>query len=368
MTSHRNEWTGWLRSRELGRLARAAGAILLLALPLSARVCAEVVHTPVRGYIELTSGEYFCSWDTDQICHPCVNDADTPDEDRLIVAFGVTAPTYVAYGEIEGTVTPFVEIDGVTLTPDLLPTGSFFRSGVFWRDFFVPANCPNGAEPGVIYTIGSLPEATVQGDGTAEFDIPAAEAGLVPFSFRFCNEFVYWGVGCEIGGSQTQRWRLHLPQELRAFVVPAGDAPPVAPPGLDIVVDLQSGPGGTLTMTRGAGPTPVGEPLVGPPGYWEVNADLAPASFAAEIILGFAVADLPPEITPEELVVLLFDPAVDAWLPLATEIDAAAGLATATTDMFGVLALGAEPSVRAHAASWSTVKGLYATRPRGDRD
>jgi hypothetical protein len=348
--------TRWRRFRSLAWLAVAAGfAVLQLAVVASA----EVVHTPVRGYIELTSGEYYCSWGADNVCHPCVNDADTPDEDRLMVAFGVTGPGYVAYGEISGTVAPFVEIDGVTLTPDLLPVGSFFRSGLYWQDYFVPSACPNGDAPGVVYNIGSLPEGSGQADGTAVLDIPKEDASLIPFSIRFCNEFVYWGVGCGVAGSQTNRWRLHLPQELRAFVVPGGDAPPVVPAGLDIVVDFREGVGGTLSMTHGLGSAPVGESLMGVPGYWEVNTDMPQESFVADVILSFAAADLPPGVQPEELTMVVYDAEAGGWRDLLTVVDPEVGTATATTDRLSVMALAVDPPVELKTRSWGAVKATY---------
>jgi hypothetical protein len=338
-------------------------AVGLVILSLSSAATAEVIVTPVRGYIELDSDSYTCSWGTDNICHPCVNDADVPDEQRLMLAFGVTSPTSRAYGRIAGTVSPFVEIDGVTVTPDLLPSGSFFRVGLYWQDYFVPPACGNGDQPGVTYSIGAVASGSVQRDGVATIDIPKEQASLIAFEISFCNQFVYLGSGCGIAGSATNRWRLHMPQALQAYALDAGDAPPLAPSGMGITVDLLQGPGGTLTVTRGESPPPVGPPLEGAPGYWEVNTDMPAESFSALVDLEFATADLPPGITPEELTATVFDPVAGDWRLLPTTVDAASGTATAMTNQFGVLALATVQAVPTQAVTWSALKAIYSQRP-----
>lgn len=326
----------------------------LILIPVA--TMAEVVHTPVLGDIVLGSASYDCPQGT---CQPCVNDVDFPGDTRLMLAFGTTGPTLDAWGTISGTVAPFVEIDGVQLFPSLLPTGSFFRAGLVWHDFLVPGSCPNGP-PGLTYEVAPSSSATVNGDGSVDIDVPAeAATAAVPFSFRFCNEFVYWGAGCDVAGSSTHRWALHLPAPLHAFEVGPGSAAPIVVAGQDIALTFQEGPGGVFTSTKVDAPAPVGAPLTGPASHWDLRTDMAPGSFTAELTVSFDLLVLPPEVNPAELVLVRFDEALEVWQSLDTILDLSAGTATATTDRFSIFALTTEVPVATASRSWGSIKARF---------
>ena len=72
------------------------------------------------GDIELTTAEVSCPSDPGA-CFLCVNDVDDPGDTRLFVGLGQSRPFVPVWGLVEGTVRPFVEIDGVTLNAALLP-------------------------------------------------------------------------------------------------------------------------------------------------------------------------------------------------------------------------------------------------------
>ena len=125
-------------------------ALSLFAATLTgASARAQIVHTPVFGDIELEIAEIECPSEP-SACFFCVNDVDDPGDHRLIIALGQRLPWIPVWANAQGFVRPFVEIDGVHVPPSLLPTGSFFRSGLYWLDRFIPPSCSGDVPPGVV--------------------------------------------------------------------------------------------------------------------------------------------------------------------------------------------------------------------------
>jgi hypothetical protein len=192
-----------------------------------------------------------------------------------------------------------------------------------------------------------------------DINVPVEAADAVSFTLQFCNEYVYWGAGCEVSGSSTHRWELHLPAPLHAFAVSAGSPSPIAVPGQDITIAFQSGPGGSLTSTKVDAPAPIGAALTGPDVYWDLHTDMTPGSFAAELTVGFDLLTLPPEINPADLTLVRFDEELGVIQSLDTTLDLLAGTATATTDRFSIFALTTEVPVTVPAGSWGSVKARF---------
>jgi hypothetical protein len=333
------------------------GVFALIAAVLPVR--AEVRIVPVMGDIELSAGEVSCP-SLPSGCTLCINDEDTTGDNRLIIAIGETYPFTVTTGYAAGVVRPFVIIDGVRLTPDLFPCGAYLRCGVSWSDYFTPYAC-DGTPPGVTYQIGSMPEVTVTGDGSTHFDIPATDASEVPFEISLCSQFFYWGAGCNINGSSDKGWELYVPAAMNALSIPPGDAAPMPVPGSDFAIDFSSSAGGALSVSHVPADPPVAPSIEHLNGYWDVHSDLAPGSFNAEVSFGFDTASMPPEVSPENIAVAIYNAYTDAWNFLPTTVDVTGQTASTTTDRFSKFALVGEMAVPTRETSWGAIKALFAT-------
>jgi hypothetical protein len=333
--------------------------ILLVLVAIVPPVGAQVRVVPVMGDIELSAGEVSCP-SLPSGCTLCINDEDTTGDNRLIIALGETYPFITTEGYAAGVVRPFVVVDGVRLTPDLLPCDAYFRSGVSWSDDFTPNAC-GATPPGVTYQIGTMPEATVTGDGSAYFTIPATEANEVSFEVSLCSQFFYWGGGCNIGGSSDESWELYVPAAMNALEIPAGDAVPLATPGSDFAVDFSSSPGGVLCVSHVSADPPVAPPIMHLNGYWDVHSDLAPGAFTADVSFGFDANALPPEVEPGAITVAVYDTDSGVWDLLATTVDVDGQTATATTVRLSKFVLIGGMALPAEATSWGAVKARYAT-------
>lgn len=329
-------------------------AATMLLIPGAA--IAQSVHQPVKGFVEVLEQEITCAHPN--ACFFCINDEATTGDNRLVVAIGSVLAGVEVSGLVEGVVHPFVEVDGVTLTPPLLPAGAFFRAGVRWSDLpFAPA-C-DGTPPGVTYEIGGMPEMTESGDGETTIDIPVEVADGIPFRFTTCSQLIYWGAGCNLSGSSPRSWKLHLPGTLDAFALEAGDAPPIAPAGSDVVVDVIDGPGGLLSVARMAGPSPVGPEVMGPDVHWDLRTDMPTGGFTASLVFTFDPSALPLDVDATDLRVSVLDEALGVWEQLPTEIDEGAGTATAEAERLGVVVLAVPASVPIHETSWGSLKARF---------
>jgi len=329
----------------------------LLALALAPpAVAGEVVHTPVFGDVELTTAEIECPGHSGA-CFLCVNDVDAPGDHRLMVAVGQAIAFEVVTALVEGVVRPFVEIGGIEVGPSLMPTEAYFRFGFLWRDTPFPPSC-DGVAPYVTYRFGDAGDTTVSGDGTIDVDIPVGQALAVDFRISLCSQFAYFGAGCDVGGSSTHGWELHLPGPLEVAAADAGDADPLDFPGAAMSVDFRTGPGGTVTAVHAAGVAPGGPPYIGLDGYWEPRGSMPAGSFEADVTLDFDPASIPAEVDPDDLVVVVLDDA-GRWQLLDTTIDLDAGTAVADTDRLGVMALVSGLSVPTEAGSLGALKATF---------
>ena len=334
-------------------------AVTVLALAAGPRsTVAEVVHQPVYGDIVITSPDFECPVGP---CRFCINDVDDPGDHRLMLAFGVTQPGQAAWGPVDGTVAPFVVIDGVTVAPSLLPEGSYFLSGLQWRDFPFPPNC-NGSPPFLTYRIGAVPESTVAGDGVVPIVIPAEGADVIPFEFDFCSQFTFWGAGCDVGGSSPNSWKLHLPAPVQPYSVPAGDAPPFEDLDAGAAIDFADSPGGTLTLTRVEEGAARGNTPPGPAGHWELRTDMPDGTYVADVSFAFKASELPEGIEPGSLLVARLDP--EGWEYLTSTVDVVGGIVTTTTDAFGIFVLTWDTPLPIEAESWGTIKARYGGTSR----
>jgi hypothetical protein len=324
----------------------------LCAVPVRA-----AVHGPVLGEFELMELTVSCNTGA-PACYTCINDANTTGDSRLMLALGASYPNMVTTGRAEGVLRPFIEIDGVRLDPPLMPCGSFLRSGIKWFDRPFAQNCPDTTK-GVIYQIGGMSQAEVTGDGEVFLDIPIEEAAEIPFRFSLCSEFVYWGAGCGISGSSQHGWKLHTPAVPRAFEVAAGDAPPVAFSSSEIAFDLQSGPGGRVSVARAAGDAPGVPPVAHLNGYWDVHTDIPEGSYSASIQFGIDPASLPEGIDIAGIVVAAFSPMTQMWEPLTTSVDDTALTATVVTDRMGKFVLLESAPVPTERGTWGGLKSMY---------
>ena len=338
----------------MSRLIIAAIFLLGSAFPSAA----DVRISPVMGDIELTSSEVSCPSQPSG-CFLCINDEDTTGDNRLILALGASSPFLVTVGHATGVVRPFVEIDGVRLTPDLLPCGAYFRSGLYWFDRFTPPACP-GTPPGVTYQIGNMPEVTVTGDGEADFEIPATDAMEVPFDISLCSMFVYWGGGCNISGSSDESWELFVPAAMNAAEVAAGDAAPALLTASSFAIDFLTSPGGVVSVSHVLAEPPVGPGIDHLNGYWDVKSDMTDGSFTASVSFNFDVASLPSHVDPATIAVVIYDDTSDQWTMLATSVDVTAQTATATTNRLHKFALIGDAALPVKPATWGAIKSQYA--------
>lgn len=331
--------------------------LILLCGTLPAR--ADVRFVPVMGDIVLSVGEVSCPSQPSG-CWLCINDEDTTGDNRLILALGEDYPFVTTTGIAEGVVRPFVVVDGVRLTPDLLPCNAYFRFGIAWSDRFTPNPC--GTTPaGVTYQIGTLPGATVTGDGTAYFTIPATEASEVSFLITLCSQFFYWGGGCGISGSSDESWELYTPAAMNAVDVPAGDAAPLPVPASDFAIDFASSAGGVLMVSHVPADPPVTPAIDHLNGYWDVHSDLVPGSFTAQVSFGFDASALPPEVDPAAITAAVYDTDTESWNFLPTTVDVAGQTATAITDRLWKFVLVGGMTTPTDRASWGAIKAIYAT-------
>ena len=167
---------------------------------------------------------------------------------------------------------------------------------------------------------------------------------------------MYWGVGCEVAGSAAHAWSLHLPAPLRAAQVPAGDVPPIDLPEAAIVLDFDAGPGGALSAVRVATGSPGGPGFTGLDGYWDVRGEMPPGTLDAAVTLTFDPAIL-GGVDPDDL--RLATLVEDAWRPVPTTVDVAAGTATARVDAIGPMVLATGFSVPVERTSWSSLKVVF---------
>ncbi len=329
----------------------------ILLLTNAAVAPAQTLVTPVMGDIELTTSDVSCPSQPSG-CYLCINDEDTTGDNRLILALGASSPFLVTVGHASGVVRPFVMVDGVRLTPDMLPCGAFFRSGLYWFDRFTPPAC-SGTPPNVTYQIGSMPEVTVTGDGTTDIEIPAIDAMEVPFEISLCSMFIYWGGGCGISGSSDESWELFVPAAMNAADVPGGGVP-VAMPGSEFVVALQTGGDGVVSVSHVMDDPPVGSGVEHINGYWDVHSDLTSDTFVANVSFGFDTATLPPDVDPAAITVAIFDESTGNWTALPTVVDVTAETATATTSRLHKFVLLGNAPVPVKQTSWGAIKALYA--------
>lgn len=329
--------------------------LILLVATVPAR--ADVRIAPVMGDFIFTTAEVSCPSQPSG-CYICVNDEDTTGDHRLMLAFGASSPFLVTTGYVAGVVRPFVEIDGVRLTPDLLPCGAYFRSGLFWFDRFTPPAC-DGSPPGVTYQIGSMPEVTVSGDGTTDIEFLATEAMEIPFEISLCSHFFYWGGGCDIAGSGDESWELFVAAPMNAVEVPAGDAPLATASESDFAIDFSNSAGGAVSVSHVLADPPVGPAIDPLNGYWDVHSDLAPGTFTAEVSFGYDAASLPPETDAGAITVVLYNEVLDSWEFLATTVDEVAQTATATTNRLHKFVLLGGMPVPAAKSSWGSLKARY---------
>ena len=331
--------------------------LILLAGAPPARALVRVA--PVMGYIELSTGEVSCpSLPTG--CTLCINDENTTADNRLVLALGETYPFTTTTGYAAGVVRPFVVVDGVTLTPDLLPCDAYFRFGVGWKDFFTPNPC-SGNPAGVTFRIGSLPEETVTLDGSAYYTIPATEACEVSFEISLCSQFFWWGGGCNISGSSDESWELWIPALMSAVEVSAGDAAPLVVADSDFAIDFAISAGGAVSVSHVPADPPVGPAIEHLNGYWDLHSALAPGTFVAQVSFGFNAATLPPEVDPATITVAVYNEDADMWSMLATTVDVATQMATATTNRFSKFVLIGGGIVPTESASWGAIKALFST-------
>lgn len=330
----------------------------LVALAAASPVVAgEVVVTPVLGDVELFTAEIECPGHSGA-CFLCVNDVDAPGDHRLMVAVGQAIAFEEVTALVEGVVRPFVEVDGITVGPALLPTNATFRFGFRWRDTPFPPSC-DGVAPHVTYRFGDAGDTTVSGDGTLEVLIPAAEALEVDFRISLCSQFAYFGAGCDVGGSSSSGWQLRLPGPLEVASADPGDADPIDLPDAAMSLDFSTGPGGTVTAVHVAtGVAPDAPPYTGLDGYWEPRGSMAAGSFEADVTLEFDPASIPVEVDPEDLVMVVLDDS-GRWEVLATIIDLDAGTAVAGTDRLGTMAIVSGVSVPVGAGSWGALKASF---------
>jgi hypothetical protein len=333
--------------------------LALIAIAGALPAGADVVITPVKGDIELTSSFVSCPSNPSG-CLLCVNDEDTGHE-LLMVALGGTSAFLVIEGYAEGFVRPVVEIDGVILTPDILPCGAFFRSGIRWLDRFTPPAC-NGTPPGVTFQVAAMPETTVTGDGDLVVDIPATEASVVPFRFSVCSMFVHWGAGCNIAESSSRQWRLIVPAALHAVEVGPGDAAPATVSASDFAIDFSSSDGGALSVSHVPADPPVGPPVDHLSGYWDIHGNFEDGTFLAAVSFGFDANALPPEVDPATIAVLAYDIDSDNWDMLATTVDVTAQTATVTIDRLTKFVLVGGSVLPTETKSWGAIKDLYSVR------
>lgn len=333
------------------------GVFILLTGVLPVR--ADVLITPVKGNIVLSAGEVSCPSQPSG-CWMCINDEDTTGDNRLIIALGEDYPFVPTLGYAAGVVRPFVEIDGVRITPDILPCGAYFRSGVYWLDRFTPPSC-DGVPPGVTYQIGTMPAVTVTGDGETDFDIPATDAIEVPFEISLCSQFFYWGTGCNVGGSAAHSWKLYVPAAMNAVAVPAGDAAPAAMPASDFAINFSNSTGGAVAVSHVLADPPVGPTIEHLNGYWDVHTDLAPGTFTADVSFGYDPPSLPPDVDPVTIAVAIYNDVTDAWEILATTVDETAQTATATTDRLHKFVLLGGMVLPAENATWGSIKAQYGS-------
>jgi hypothetical protein len=329
----------------------------LLAAVLPAR--AEVRIVPVMGDIELSAGEVSCP-SLPSGCLFCINDENTTGDNRLMIAIGETYPFTVTTGYAAGVVRPFIVVDGVRLTPDLFPCDAYLRFGISWSDKFTPPAC-DGAPPGVTYRIGSIPEATVTGDGSAHFTMPATEAIEVPFEISLCSQFFYWGAGCNVSGSADKAWELFVPAAMNAMAVPAGDAAPMSAPASDFTVDFSSSAGGAVSVSHVLADPPVAPAIEHLNGYWDVHSDLVPGTFSADVSFGFDTASLPQGVDPAAIAVAIYNADTDAWNVLPTTVDVSGQTATATTDQLSKFVLVGDMVLPTQKTSWGAIKALFVT-------
>ncbi len=336
-------------------LLGASAVFLLPCLPVSAH--AQVSHTPVLGDFEFSELTVSCPANPSG-CFTCVNDADTTGDHRLMLVLGASFPNLVTTGRAEGVLRPFLDIDGVRVTPDLFPCGAVLRAGIQWLDRPLAQTC-DGTPVSVTYQIGNDPEVTVTGDGNTQVLIPADQAHEIPFRFEVCSELVYWGAGCGISGSSMHGFRLDMPGRLDALQVEPGDSEQVAVSSSQFAIDFLSSPGGVVSVSRVQADVP-GTPFIEHlNGYWDVHTNMPPDSFTAEVTLDLNAVPLPPEVNPAAVAIAVFDPAEGNWQLLDTRLDLLGGTATATThrlSKFVVVESEAVPNLR---SSWGLLKAAF---------
>lgn len=332
-------------------------ATLAAVTVLGGPVYGDVVFAPVKGYIHITTLSVECP-SQPVACFTCINDEATTADNRLMIALGETYPAVPTTGSAIGVVMPFVDVDGVRLTPDLLPCGAFFRFGVSWSDLPLATNC-SGALKGVTYQIGPFPEATVSGDGSTQYDLPAEDAIAVPFEFSLCSQFVYWGAGCNVSGSSQHGWKLHTPGELHALQVGPGDSPGAGIAASEFAVDFESSPGGVLSVSRVAGDPPGTPPVPHLNGYWDVHTDMPVGSYVAQVSLNVDPSALPEGVTIAEVKIAAYDPDAGSWDVLPTTPDEAVGVVRANTAQLTKFVLLDSPPVPVEHLSWGAVKAIY---------
>jgi hypothetical protein len=336
--------------------------VLLCSLALLGRCelarAQEVVIEPVLGQIQIDNeGQYSCQLSGNQVCGSCVQDEDDPGSiPPLIISFGQSGLSGWSFGTMSGEIRPAVEIDGVRVLPSLLPSGSYFTSGIGVGLSFTPIQpCP---AQGLTYQIGPV-SGNFTESGNQEIVIPADEADAVPFLIDFCNVAAHWGAGCNVSGSINDRWLLHAPADVYASVIDPGDPAPISFSGPGLVVDFEQSGGGILTAIRSEDTAPAGPVPDGPSGYWELQTDMPDASYLATVTVSFDPASLPAGTDPAQLMLARYDDQQGGWESLASVVDTVAGTVTAQTGGLSLFVLTTENVVEVRVSSWSRVKATF---------
>lgn len=283
----------------------------------------EVVYDGVvNGSATFTDPTYNCSDPPNQLCTVCygTNNAAGPG-----MTFGREDYNgQWSNGQIAGSISLSVQLDGLWVEPSLLPGGSYFQNILFARHMFCNPCCFGS------YVVGDATGSLSDGEEAA-IVVPATIAGGASFSFDFCNYIMCWGTACGFVGSGAYRWKYHAAAPVRAASFAAGDLAPFSFGGTGLTLDFLSSPGGTVTASNVAGAPTDATPIArAVPQYWEARTNMAVDSFNCALSIAYDPLQIDPGIPETDLAIAAFDPDTQGWTVMNTTVDEVGHTATAS--------------------------------------
>jgi hypothetical protein len=258
-------------------------------------------------------------------------------------------------GAVELTMRPKAAINGIAVSPALLPAGSWYR--VLWTfdegfgESCLP--CSNS------YATVDMNEYNAVRYGYSLNNVATlAAATEVNIRVEICVSGGQVSIGAM--GDSSARWRVYTPGSTDAYGHSGGTSSHTWPDGTGSITVTTGSTGIYLAQVASGDPPLEIYPSKKIPRYWELTTNLE--SVDATLVFAYEPSEIPEGVLETDLVVVTYDSEHERWKALDTLIDDTdhtASVSGLTDFSIFILADKMDP-VPTEATSWGRLKSKYA--------